>query len=441
MIRPLLIGAVTVVAAVTAGSVKLHACSCASAVSPCKETWTADAVFIGEVVANVRLTEPEVFGPHRVTFDVREVFKGVDDRLVDVFTGSGHGDCGFNFSSRGPYLVYAHRNPLTGTLNTSICSRTTVAAWAGQDLKVLRAAARQLREPALLHGRVMRSEYATARTPRVNEPLAATRVRLVGQAGSWETRTATDGRYEFRVPAGRYQLFVDIADEFYSEPDAEAGIDVRVVEASPCAPIDIHVRLNRRVRGQVVDARGLGIPFLTVELAERGDAGSASRIPKAGALTDAQGRFGFQRLGPFEYELGLTLRRYPRQGDPDPAIFLLPRTPISFGSQANVDVGTLQLPDRVVVRAIPGIVRDEADSPVPNAEVRVEAPATPWGLSTLPVFTDAHGRFLISVVAGRTYKLVAEDRSIVADRPVYRTAKSAMFDAATNAEPFRLVVR
>ena len=50
-----------------------------------------------------------------------------------VDTGSGGGDCGFNFAVGSTYLVFAHRQPTKGRLSTGICSRTSLASWAGES--------------------------------------------------------------------------------------------------------------------------------------------------------------------------------------------------------------------------------------------------------------------------------------------------------------------
>lgn len=189
MARFVLTAAVVIVAALTAGSARVHACSCAVDPAPCSRGWMADAVFVGDATAIEQLTEPEMWGSRRITFVVREAFKGVEGRLVDVLTGSGGGDCGFSFGVGSTYLVYAHRHPTTGRLNTGICSSTALLDRSSGNLKLLRTPARQLEQPALVHGRATRSDLQSIRTPRVNKPFAGARVRLVGKSGSWESVT------------------------------------------------------------------------------------------------------------------------------------------------------------------------------------------------------------------------------------------------------------
>ena len=429
-------------AALTAGSTPLHACSCAPPSAPCQSEWLADAVFVGEAIAIEQLTEPEMWGSRRVTFSVGEAFKGVQGRFVDVVTGSGGGDCGFNFTEGRTYLVFAHRHPTKGKLTTGICSRTSLASGAGDELKLLRGPARPLTGPALLNGRVMRSEYETFRTPRLNVPFSDARVRLVGQAGSFETRTSSDGRYEFRVPTGRYRLIVETGEQFYSAPDAAAGLEVRLVDAAPCAPIEIQIRSNGRVRGRLLDSTGRPIPFLSLDIADRERVESPGTISDVGrTMTDADGRFEFERLSAGDYVIGLTLTRYPRRRDGDFAVRFGSDAAFQVGLEANIDAGAIRLPGDVRVRQVTGWVLDEASVPIAGVEVRVVTPGKEPGVSSEPVVTDSHGRFVISALAGRAHELVAEDRTAAGDRRMYRTARSPTFDTAVESGPFTLIVK
>ena len=429
------------VAALAAGSARLHACTCVLDSLPCAPEWFADAVFVGEVTAIDPLTEPHILSSRRITFAARENFKGIEGRLVEVRTGSGGGDCGFAFGVGNTYLDFAHREPLTGRLYTGICSSTALVERSEGNLKRLRAPVRQLESPALVHGRAVRSELQSIRTPRVNEPFAGARVRLKGELGSWETVTAADGSYEFRVPAGRYRLTVETGDQFYSDPDDAVGLDVRVVDAKPCAPIEIRIHSNGRIRGRLIDSSGRGIPFLSLDLADRSNRNTVTLFPEARTITDAEGRFLFDRIAPGEYDIGLTLRRFLERPDPKYPIFLQSNLPIDVGLETSLDTGTIRIPDGIEIRQVTGVVVDEAGVPVSNVEVRVETRGRDRGVSSEPVMTDARGRFLISAIAGRIVELVAAERSGIGDRPGYRTARSPTFDAAVVQGPLTLIVK
>ena len=439
MLRLLVTVAFLLIAFLTTGSTRLHACSCAPSIRPCAAEWTADAIFVGDVINIDQLVEPEMHASRRVTFAVRESFKGIGERVVDVFTGSGGGDCGFGFKAGSSYLVFAGRSATTGRLGTGTCSKTALLSWSKDQLKLLRRVPQPSSERTMLQGSVTRYPFRNGPSDWAKESVPGLRVQLMGQQGTWETRTGVDGRFEFRAPLGRYRLTVDSGDGFYSQPDASAGLDVRLIDAKVCAPIDIRLWPNGRVRGRVIDASGRPVSFLTLDIANRAD--SFRPYPDARTTTDREGRFFFDRLAPGDYDIGLTLRRYVGRKDGDFAIRLGPDAHVAVGVEADLDAGTIRLPDTVHVQPVTGVVVDESGAGVPDAEVRVVTPGRDFGVSSAPVLTDSHGQFEIAVVGGRIHELMAEDRSMTGDRPRFRTARSATFDAAKSPAPVTLVVR
>ena len=118
-----------------------YACSCAG-VPLERQIKTSDAVFSGEVTR----IEPDerasdVFPPSlgRVTFDVKESWKGVSGESVVVY---GHGleaSCGIEFDESRSYLVYAYRSDRggEGSLQTGLCDSTKPLKQAEDDLLVL----------------------------------------------------------------------------------------------------------------------------------------------------------------------------------------------------------------------------------------------------------------------------------------------------------------
>ena len=124
------------------------ACSCAQPGTPAEAVAQADAVFLG-TVAGVRFRTPSpwlagllqrlpgVQMPYGVDVSIRvnTAWKGISARDVTVTTGYGDADCGFVFSARQQYLVYAFADP--DGLRTHICSRTTGVNAAAADLAYL----------------------------------------------------------------------------------------------------------------------------------------------------------------------------------------------------------------------------------------------------------------------------------------------------------------
>lgn len=89
------------------------------------------AIFVGEVMQVVQ--NPDASGVS-VKFLVEKIWKGKLSREVNIFTGRGGGDCGYQFEVGESYLVYA--SGANESLSTTICQRTARRSGNG-DLKHL----------------------------------------------------------------------------------------------------------------------------------------------------------------------------------------------------------------------------------------------------------------------------------------------------------------
>ncbi len=199
----------------------LH-CTCMSPKRPpCEVWWQTSAIFIGRVT-RIRTVHEDTSEGRRVsrlvTLRVAERFQGVSgQRDVDVATGAGGGDCGFDFEQGETYLVYANESVATGRLETGICSRTAPVAEARQDLDYLRALD-TADKVVSLYGMV----YRDAERPEPGEPwrddldpggpLPDVEIELVrldadGGPAPRTARSDAEGWYEFhRLQPGRYEI-------------------------------------------------------------------------------------------------------------------------------------------------------------------------------------------------------------------------------------------
>jgi hypothetical protein len=132
MRRTVLVLAIAVIAGLLGLSHRALACTCAQPISVQDALKQADAVFVGLV------ERFELEGSRRMaTLRVRRVWKGPEERRIQVATGGGDGDCGYHFIAGVEYLVFAHRDA-SDALRTSICTRTKQASGeAVDDLKAL----------------------------------------------------------------------------------------------------------------------------------------------------------------------------------------------------------------------------------------------------------------------------------------------------------------
>ena len=97
-----------------------------------KERKASSAVFLGEVLSVVKVSELENVAKIRV--EVK--WKGVKTSEVNVSTGIGGGDCGFLFEVGEKYLIYVSKSK-NGAFTTNICSRTKPLSEAREEIKIL----------------------------------------------------------------------------------------------------------------------------------------------------------------------------------------------------------------------------------------------------------------------------------------------------------------
>lgn len=81
-----------------------------------------------------------------VTFEVSRSYRGTQPDEVQIETGLGAGDCGFDFEAGRQYLVYADADE-NGHLSTSVCSGTALLEDSAANLAYLRGEA-NIPEPA-----------------------------------------------------------------------------------------------------------------------------------------------------------------------------------------------------------------------------------------------------------------------------------------------------
>lgn len=139
----------------------VYACSCEAGVTLSTDYERHDAVFTGKVFRIVDNYYPVFstldnvfqklgfipyffyeggrnFG-YSIFFKVLDSWKGVEQDAVEVDTGYGSGDCGYNFQTGNEYLIYAsNAYGIEGNYwVTGICGRTALLSDANEDLEYL----------------------------------------------------------------------------------------------------------------------------------------------------------------------------------------------------------------------------------------------------------------------------------------------------------------
>ena len=168
------------------------------------------------------------FGTKPVTFQIKEIFRGTPPPNQQVWTGYGSGDCGYDFQIGETYLVYAREDPQNGRMITSICTRTTPAAEAAEDLAYIRNV-QSGKAVTKVFGYVFSNSQELGGLLRYRgppaSPIAGATVELESTGGVLATSTDAQGAFTFQdVPENDYEITASAAG--YSFPASRHSFHV-----------------------------------------------------------------------------------------------------------------------------------------------------------------------------------------------------------------------
>jgi len=300
------------------------ACSCMMPGPPCQSAWNADAVFSGTVLSIEQIdNDPRgrSWESRLVRFSVQRGFINGPSGTVDIVTGMGGGDCGYQFKVGGQYLVYASKNPASGRLSASICSRTKPLAEAAEDLRYLNTIG-----PTGSGGRVFGRVNELRRDPAESEtvdygPVEGIVVSVRGATFARDAVSDAAGRFEIgALPVGKATFTASLPFGF--EPrTVESELDVRDPRA--CFQIDLPIQQVARASGIVLDAAGRPVKDVMVDAVAAELAGFDPPQYQYPVRTNERGEFQFDRLPPGTYVFGINLTN-PGYGRRTGAPFFIP---------------------------------------------------------------------------------------------------------------------
>ena len=175
------------------------ACTCGGGGQACQAFFDVSAVFAGTVVSISNRDDSTVFSRRRVHLLVTEAFRGVTSQEIDVDTGNGGGDCGYDFKIGESYVVYGHRQSDAQPLTTSICTRTRPLRDAEDDLKFARAAAGASAAGGVINGWVWQRDRRRPDPPPEEPPFAVVPgVAISVECGGLVHRAESDCQRAFR---------------------------------------------------------------------------------------------------------------------------------------------------------------------------------------------------------------------------------------------------
>lgn len=397
-----------------------YGCSCAGGASPCQDYGRSSAVFIGTPIA-VRTVEPKPGrGPESAEYWLRRIFKfsieqsflGVQPGELEIGTGMGGGDCGYDFKLGQRYVVYAYKNEKSNQLATGICSRTAPYEKADEDIQFLHTLSSH--SPGVtISGEVKRRLHDVAKgDSKVVGPLADLNLVVESDGERREIRTDAAGRYTLSgLRPGKYKVTLRLPDELFVYKAEE---EITVADRG-CATVSYQVKDNGRVSGKVLDPEGQPAKGVILALM---DANHADPKKDWGALeqVDDEGRFSFSGLPPGRYLLAVNLSRFPRPNEPTNAY---PRTyypgvtdvskaeVITLGAGESLSDIDLRLPTRRAPSIINGKVVWDDGTPVMNAgisfrEVTYHDPQMNSGSQA-----DDQGYFTINAYVGQVFLIAA----------------------------------
>jgi protocatechuate 3,4-dioxygenase beta subunit len=383
-------------------------------------------------------------------FSVSQAFSGVEGTEVEVATGRGGGDCGYNFRKGETYLVYAFTASDGKTLVTGICLRTKPVSEASEDLEFLRGLAARPSGVSLSIQVERRLEGVKNGDSKPLGGLADARLTVEGEGDRQEVKADSEGRARLTgLKPGKYKVRLLLPEELTTYKEEQ---EITVADRG-CASVYYSVSDNGRIEGKVSDAEGRPVSGVTVTLFEADDPEPETRYARYEPTND-EGRYAFKGLPPGRYLLAVNLMRYPQPDDPTNAY---PRTyypgvarladaeAVKLGAGEGVKGRDFTLQARRAEGVVEGFVVWDDGRPVEKAYVSFrDVTYHDPGMDNGAPQTDEHGRFIIKGYQGQVFLIsVRSNRQFVgdlrSDGPMER-AEPVRVTLNSPVEPLRIVI-
>jgi hypothetical protein len=409
-----------------------NACSCVGNSSPCSSLSETPVVFVGNVIAVEETKEIiERFGkPEEIRtsllahFEIEKSFKGLlDNRVnINVETGGGHGDCGYDFKAGERYIVYADGDPIRDrNVATSICSRTQQLPKGQQDVDLIEAFLKGQPEARIfgtlpLYGRELGSGPFD-----MKQLGGAAGIRVEARDGTNTLAAITDseGRFEIRnVPQGNYEVrpVLPSAQSGYLGVDQARKVEIRLPYLCG-TDVEFLIQTNGVIRGRLFDAEGkpvarnVEVSILTAESAMKDPAAFVGNS----TWTEDGGTFEFNGLMPGDYVVGVGVLHPPNWRSAYSRIYFPSTTRLGEAQILHVAEGEklndvdIHLPTPTPIATVRGFVFEADGRPAIKADIEIfdvefeSEIDRPEGLFE----TGTHGSFAITAIKERRYQVRA----------------------------------
>ena len=418
-----------------------YSCSCAGSGGPCESYGSASAVFVGTVVGNseIRVSREVARKEDRwysrvFKFSVEQAYLGVNGSEIEIYTGSGGGDCGYEFKNGQRYLVYAYR--YSGEqLTTSICTSTKPFSKATEDLAFLGNLS-SAAPGVTIQGQVIHER----RTKQESKPIDPG-VSLTIE-GDHERRDVTlDEQGKYRVSGlrpGKFKVKLGVPETLTTHlPEREVNVADR-----GCATVNYYVVENGKVSGRVFDVAGQPVAKILVSLIKP-DTEDPTNYVKL-VETDEEGRYSFSAIPEGRYTLAVNFGKFRDPNNPTnayPQAFYPGVLEQIHAEPFNVELG-IKGPERdvrLLPRRPPSVVEIEvvwADgTPMTGAFVSAKDVTYRDANVSLGIAAVERGIFNINGYIGQ--KLLIEARS----NQVRSSSEPVRITLARSLEPLKIVVK
>lgn len=429
---------------------RVDACMCTRN-SPCTAIASAPTIFLAKVSSIYSKTVMDNLPnakPYEVKyarFKVLEAFKGITESEIEMKQGTGGGDCSFVFEKDEQYLIYAGYDAESNRYYTNICTRSTLLAFAGEDLDYLRNPTST--QGNRLTGTLFREDYWETDRKTLPELLSGIKINILGENNArFETYTNDKGVYKFtNLPVGSYEIEPMLPSHLTLAFQSQSKIEI---PKEGCASVGFVARTDGRISGRVLDDKGQPVPKMRVDLiplevADRiGDA-------KYGRVTDAdaQGYFEFKELRRGKYLLAVN-HRLPPDGDrPFSRTYYSgvsnyrEAKVIELGEGEKLTGFELKLPSRLPTILVKGQCVWANGKPVAKTLITLRNSASiEDGRSLESVQSDEQGRFVLSLIKGTEGWIHCASFIPVNSGIAVMAAKPFRIMATSKQKPIKLIV-
>lgn len=356
-----------------------NACSCISSGPPCQSFGNTYAVFTGKVESISDYPTTTNAGNSKfqyvqkaVKLTVTESFRGIKENSVEIITGRGGGDCGYNFESGREYVVYAYQNKETGKLGTGICTRTRPIEKAEEDLQYFREIAKGAKDISI-YGQVFRTFTRKQDEPYRNpEPLE----NIILTLSNGETISTNEkGEYRFdKLLPQEYTITPTIPNGLWGGNKPEGKVKLN---PNGCAVVSFWLSANTSLSGKLFDENSQPLPDTSVQLVPV-DQINVHQKDLQMAHTDNEGRYIFHSIPNGDYYLGVRLFRIADLLFPYPRTFYPNTLSLAEAKVITIKEGNIlkdfeiKIGQKLKQRKVSGIVVYPDGKPAENATVIAE---------------------------------------------------------------------